>query len=115
MRPYPDDDRDDDHLEKPAESLASLEVSPGRYHARIGRGGHNARLQGSDSIGEVVYVSRVAITRERHPLRQAELPPAKNKVTFGVHSAVADHYGVDSENFPPDATALDYVVAAAGG
>ena len=41
--------------------------------------------------------------------------PAKKKVTFGVHSAVADHYGVDPENFPPDATTLDYVVAAAGG
>ena len=66
-------------------------------------------------MGEVVYVSRVAITRERGPLRQAELPPAKKKVTFGVHSAVADHYGVDPENFPPDATTLDYVVAAAGG
>jgi hypothetical protein len=66
-------------------------------------------------MGEVVYVSRVAITRERGPLRKAELPPAKKTVTFGVHSAVADHYGVDPENFPPDATTLDYVVAAAGG
>jgi hypothetical protein len=63
---------------------------------------------------EVVYVSRVSITRDRGPLREAELPPAKKKVTFGVHLAVADHYGVDPENFPPDATTLDYVVAATG-
>ncbi|MGH2698649.1 MAG: hypothetical protein ACRDJL_05535 [Actinomycetota bacterium] len=67
-----------------------------------------------DSMGEVVYVSRVTITRKRGPLREAELP-AHRTVTFGVHSAVADHYGVDPEDFPPDATTLDYVVAAAGG
>jgi hypothetical protein len=36
-------------------------------------------------------------------------------VAFGVHSEVAEHYGVDPERFPPRATTLDYVVAAAGG
>ena len=66
-------------------------------------------------MGEVVYVSQVTITRKRGPLREAELPGAQRTVTFGVHSAVADHYGVDPEDFPPDATTLDYVVAAAGG
>jgi hypothetical protein len=66
-------------------------------------------------MGEVVYVSRVSITRKRGPLREAKLPAAQRTVTFGVHSAVADHYGVDPEDFPPDATTLDYVVAAAGG
>ena len=66
-------------------------------------------------MGEVVYVSRVAITRKRGPLREAKLPGTQRTVTFGVHSAVADHYGVDPEDFPPDATTLDYVVAAAGG
>lgn len=66
-------------------------------------------------MGEVVYVSQISIVRKRGPLREAELPPEEKKVTFGVHSAVANHYGVDPENFPPDATTLDYVVAAAGG
>jgi hypothetical protein len=66
-------------------------------------------------MAEVVYVSRVSITRKRGPLREAEVPGTQRTVTFGVHSAVADHYGVDSEDFPPDATTLDYVVAAAGG
>jgi hypothetical protein len=32
-----------------------------------------------------------------------------------VHSEIADHYGVDPEDLSPDATRLDYVVAAAGG
>jgi uncharacterized OsmC-like protein len=36
-------------------------------------------------------------------------------VTFGVHSEVAEHYGLSPERFPPHATTLDYVVAAAGG
>jgi hypothetical protein len=36
-------------------------------------------------------------------------------VTFGVHDEVAEHYGVAPEQFPPHATTLDYVVAAAGG
>jgi hypothetical protein len=34
---------------------------------------------------------------------------------FGVHSEVAEHYGVSADQFPPHATTLDYVVAAAGG
>jgi hypothetical protein len=36
-------------------------------------------------------------------------------VPFGVHSEVADHYGVSPEQYPPHAATLDYVVAAAGG
>ena len=36
-------------------------------------------------------------------------------VAFGVHSEVAEHYGVSAEQYPPHATTLDYVVAAAGG
>ncbi len=34
---------------------------------------------------------------------------------FGVHGAVAAHYGVSAEVSEPHATTLDYVVAAAGG
>jgi hypothetical protein len=32
-----------------------------------------------------------------------------------VHGAVADHYGVRLNEYPPRATTLDHVVAAAGG
>jgi uncharacterized OsmC-like protein len=34
---------------------------------------------------------------------------------FGVHSEVAEHYGVDPDVHEPQATTLDYVVAAAAG
>jgi len=36
-------------------------------------------------------------------------------VLFGVHGAIAEHYGVDMTKIEPHATTIDYVVAAAGG
>ncbi len=64
---------------------------------------------------ETVYTSRVRIERLRGPVRRAWLPAESEPATFGVHSEIADHYGVDPAAFPPHATTLDYVVAAAGG
>ena len=66
-------------------------------------------------VAEVSYVSRVRIERLGGPQRLAHLPAEAEPVAFGVHSEVAEHYGVDPEDFPPHATTLDYVVAAAGG
>ena len=66
-------------------------------------------------MGEVVYRSEVTIDRETGPMRTATLPAADGPVRFGVHGAVAEHYGVDPQAFPPTPTTLDYVVAAAGG
>ena len=48
-------------------------------------------------------------------MREAQVPGRHEPVTFGVHSEVAAHYGVAPEDSPPDATTLDYVVAAACG
>ena len=64
---------------------------------------------------ETAYTSRVRIERLRGPLRLAWLPAETAPVRFGVHSEIADHYGVDPDRYPPQATTLDYVVAAAGG
>ena len=61
------------------------------------------------------YVSRVRIERLGGPQRLAYLPAEDEPVPFGVHSEVAEHYGVRAEDYPPHATTLDYVVAAAGG
>lgn len=66
-------------------------------------------------MSDVVYASYVVVTRERGPIRSATLPGRDDPVTFGVHGAVAEHYGVSPEDFPPDATTIDYLVAAAGG
>lgn len=66
-------------------------------------------------MSEVVYRSRVTIERERGPLRHATLPGRDEPVRFGVHGAVAEHYGVDVDEYGSNATTLDYVVAAAAG
>lgn len=63
----------------------------------------------------VVYRSRVRIERVRGPLRRAYLPVEPEPVPFGVHSEVAEHYGVDPQVHEPHATTLDYLVAAAAG
>ncbi len=64
---------------------------------------------------KVAYISHVRIERERGPLRFAYLPAEPQPVSFGVHGAVAEHYGVSPDVSEPHATTLDYVVAAAGG
>lgn len=62
-----------------------------------------------------VYVSKIRIEREKGPVRRAYLPAESEPIIFGVHGAVAEHYGVSTEAYPPRATTLDYVIAAAGG
>jgi len=65
--------------------------------------------------GEAVYTSRVRIERVEGPLRRAHLPAEGEPVLFGVHSEIAEHYGVDPDVHEPHAATIDYVVAAAAG
>lgn len=64
---------------------------------------------------DVVYTSQVRIERVKGPLRRAYLPQEAEPVLFGVHSEVAEHYGVDTNVHNPHATTLDYVIASTGG
>ena len=64
---------------------------------------------------EVVYTSKVKIERIKGPFRRAYLPQEDEPVLFGVHSEIAEHYGVDPQVHEPHATTLDYVVAATAG
>jgi len=66
-------------------------------------------------MAEIVYESRVRIERVRGPLRMAYVPAESEPVAFGVHGAIAEHYGVPADASAPHATTIDYVVAAAGG
>ena len=66
-------------------------------------------------MNQVEYVSKVRVERVRGPLRRAFLPAEEEPVWFGVHSEVAEHYGVDTNIHEPHATTLDYIVAAAAG
>ncbi len=63
----------------------------------------------------LVYRSRVRIERVHGPLRRAYLPAEPNPVLFGVHSEIAQHYGVDPQVHHPHAATLDYFVAATAG
>lgn len=64
---------------------------------------------------QVVYVSNIRVERVKGPFRRAYLPVEEGPIFFGVHSEVAEHYGVDPNVHEPHATTLDYVVAAATG
>jgi hypothetical protein len=66
-------------------------------------------------VGEVVYTSRCSVVRDRGPMRTAQVPGRTDPVTFGVHGAIAEHYGVGPDDYPSDTTTIDYLVAAAGG
>ncbi len=66
-------------------------------------------------MGEVKYVSRVAVEPIEGKTRRARVPGEDEPVLFGVHSEIAEHYGVSPEAEEPHASTLDYVVAAAGG
>ncbi|MGD2080140.1 MAG: hypothetical protein PVG55_03540 [Nitrospirota bacterium] len=61
------------------------------------------------------YVSNVRIERLKGPLRRAHLPAESEPVLFGVHSEIAEHYGLKEGEFEPHAATLDYLVAAAAG
>jgi hypothetical protein len=63
----------------------------------------------------VIYRSRVRIERIKGPLRRAYLPAEQHPVLFGVHSEIAEHYGLDGQAFEPQAATLDYFVAATAG
>jgi hypothetical protein len=67
------------------------------------------------NMPSIAYVSQVRIERVKGPLRKAYLPAEAEPVLFGVHGAVAAHYGVTPDISEPHATTLDYIVAAAGG
>jgi hypothetical protein len=64
-------------------------------------------------MSEVVYRANIKIERKKGPYRLATLPATPEPVEFGVHSAIAAHYGVEGER--DIATTLDYVMAATGG
>ncbi len=66
-------------------------------------------------MSEVKYISKVRVEPVEGRIRRAYLPVKEEPVLFGVHSEVAEHYGVFPEEVEPYDTTLDYLVAAAGG
>ena len=59
------------------------------------------------------YTARIRIDRIAGPHRHAWLPAHDGPVHFGVHGAIAEHYGVEPET--EQTTTIDYIIAATGG
>ena len=67
-------------------------------------------------MSEVVYTSQIRIERVAGSLRLAYLPAESEPVRFGVHGAIAAHYGANASTLTePHATTIDYLIAAAAG
>jgi hypothetical protein len=66
-------------------------------------------------MADVVYRSETVVERMQGPLRRAIIPGEAQPVTFGVHGAIAQHYGRAPGTYEPHATTIDYVVAATTG
>ena len=66
-------------------------------------------------MGDVAYVSEVRVEREPDGLRHAHLPGESRPVPYGMHGAIAEHYGAEPGQFPEHATTIDYLVGAALG
>ncbi len=66
-------------------------------------------------MSEVVYRSEARIERVKGPLRRAWIPGEPEPIAFGVHGAIAAHYGRAPGTYDPHAATIDYVVAATGG
>lgn len=63
----------------------------------------------------VVYRSHIDVERIKGPIRRAHLPANDEPIYFGVHSGIAEHYGVSPDVIEPHTTTLDYLVSAAAG
>ncbi len=66
-------------------------------------------------MGDVVYRSEATIERLEGGLRRATLPAEKEPIWFGVHDAIAEHYGRAAGSYDAHAATIDYVVAATAG
>jgi len=64
-------------------------------------------------MSDVVYTAHIRIERLKGPHRHAWLPGRDAPVDFGVHGAIAEHYGVAPET--EHTATIDYLIAAAGG
>lgn len=72
-------------------------------------------LREGEKVTDVVYRSEVTIERVKGPLRRAWLPGEPEPALFGVHGAIAEHYGRAPGTYDPHAATIDYVVAATAG
>ena len=66
-------------------------------------------------MADVTYVSRVRVEPVEGRVRRAYIPGREEPVLFGVHSEVAEHYGVspDVEDLIPPLSTSSWLLRAA--
>jgi hypothetical protein len=69
----------------------------------------------SDSVADIAYVAEVRVERLGGPLRAAYLPGEDEPTIYGMHGAVAEHYGMQPGTAPSHASTIDHLVGAALG
>ncbi|MEJ2470375.1 MAG: hypothetical protein P8Y96_04580 [Desulfuromonadales bacterium] len=63
-------------------------------------------------MAEVIHTSRIHITRERGPIRKAQIEGFAKPVFYGVHGGIQKFYQVDPVE--EHAATLDHIVGAVG-
>lgn len=66
-------------------------------------------------MGELAYVSQVRVERREGALRAAHLPGDTEPTLYGMHGAIAEHYGAQPGQEPEHASTIDHLVGAALG
>lgn len=64
-------------------------------------------------MGELVHTSKVKIIQEQRPVRKAYIEHFEEPFYYGVHSGIANFYGVTPEVEYP--ATLDHIIGATGG
>ena len=64
-------------------------------------------------MGELIHTSHVRVVQDQRPVRRAFIEKFDEPFYYGVHSAIADFYGVTpAEEIP---STLDHMIGAVGG
>ena len=62
---------------------------------------------------EVIHTSKVRLVRDVGPVRRAFIEHFEDPVYYGVHSGIADFYGVQPQHEYP--ATLDHMISAVAG
>ncbi len=64
-------------------------------------------------MGKPIHTSHIRIVQDRRPLRRAYIEHFEEPTLYGVHTAIADFYGVKPETEYP--STLDHLIGAVAG
>ncbi len=61
------------------------------------------------------YTARIRVEHVGGPVKRVLLPAEKDGIIMSVHGAIAEHYHVSPDAYPPRASTIDYVIGATAG